>query len=201
MLFEVNDLIHIYNRGNNKQQIFFNDDNYSFFLEKANKHIFPVADILAYCLMPNHFHFLVRATDHSCKPKNIGNLISTELANGFRILQSSYTAAINKKASRTGSLFQQNCKYKILVNSDTNNALHNDYATICFHYIHQNPLKAQLTDKLENWKFSSFNEYMHTRKFSLCKTEAAYEVLDISRERFYDNSYQNISPELLEKIF
>ena len=59
MQFEKNHLYHIYNRGNNSQKIFFNRDNYLFFTNKIKKHILSYADILAYCLMPNHFHLIV----------------------------------------------------------------------------------------------------------------------------------------------
>jgi len=59
MIFEQGHLYHIYNQGNNRQRIFFSRENYLFFLDKVKKHILPYADILAWCLMPNHFHFMV----------------------------------------------------------------------------------------------------------------------------------------------
>jgi len=52
-------LYHIYNQGNNQRQIFFNRDNYIYFLKKIKTYITPYADILAWCLMPNHFHLMV----------------------------------------------------------------------------------------------------------------------------------------------
>lgn len=59
MVFEKGQLYHIYNQGNNRQRIFFRRENYLFFLGKAKRHIAPFADVLAWCLMPNHFHFMV----------------------------------------------------------------------------------------------------------------------------------------------
>lgn len=59
MHFESNHIYHIYNRGNNSQNIFFTRGNYLFFLQKIRKHILPYADVLAWCLMPNHFHLMV----------------------------------------------------------------------------------------------------------------------------------------------
>ena len=59
MQFEPNHMYHIFNRGNNSQQIFFNRDNYLFFLKKIKLYIQPYADVLAWCLMPNHFHMMV----------------------------------------------------------------------------------------------------------------------------------------------
>jgi len=58
MLFESGHIYHIYNQGNNRQRIFFKRENYLFFLEKIKNHVLPYADILAYCLMPNHFHLM-----------------------------------------------------------------------------------------------------------------------------------------------
>ena len=58
-------IYHIYNQGNNRQKIFYNRDNYLFFLQKMNDYLLPYCDVLAWCLMPNHFHWMVyvRETD------------------------------------------------------------------------------------------------------------------------------------------
>ncbi|WP_340114993.1 hypothetical protein [Maribellus mangrovi] len=59
MQFEPNHMYHVFNRGNNSQQIFFSKDNYLFFLQKIKKYILPFADVVAWCLMPNHFHLMI----------------------------------------------------------------------------------------------------------------------------------------------
>ncbi len=59
MQFESDHIYHIYNQGNNRQKIFFDRENYLFFLRKIRSHVIPFADILAWCLMPNHFHLMV----------------------------------------------------------------------------------------------------------------------------------------------
>ena len=59
-ILEPNAYYHIYNRGINSGQIFISEENYLFFLSKFDKYLSPVCDVLAYCLMPNHFHFLIR---------------------------------------------------------------------------------------------------------------------------------------------
>jgi putative transposase len=59
MEFESGHLYHIYNRGNNSQKIFFTHANYLFFLNKIKTNILPYADILAWCLMPSHFHLMI----------------------------------------------------------------------------------------------------------------------------------------------
>lgn len=63
MILETEYLYHIFNQGNNGQRIFFNRENYLFFLKKTTEFILPYADILAWCLMPNHFHFMVYVHD------------------------------------------------------------------------------------------------------------------------------------------
>lgn len=57
MNFYNNQLFHIYNQGNNRQPIFFNDENYIFFLWKMRAYLLPFGDLISYCLMPNHFHW------------------------------------------------------------------------------------------------------------------------------------------------
>jgi putative transposase len=200
MQYSPGNLLHIYNRGNNKQQIFFTEDNCRFFTDKINKHIKPYSDILAYCLMPNHFHLLLHVNENSCILKKIGSLESTELHNGFRMLQSSYAKAINKQFDRTGSIFQQNTKFKLLNEFQADNAHQTTYAEVCFHYIHQNPLKAGLVNKLEDWNFSSFKEYLYDKN-ELCNKMMAFQLFDIQPDRLYNISYAVLKPEFLEKIF
>lgn len=59
MQFHPNAIYHIYNQGNNRQQIFFKPENYLFFLKKMREYLLPHGDLLCYCLMPNHFHWLM----------------------------------------------------------------------------------------------------------------------------------------------
>ena len=59
MYFEEGYIYHIYNQGNNRQRLFFKRENYLYFLRKVGVYIKPYADILAWCLMPNHFHLMV----------------------------------------------------------------------------------------------------------------------------------------------
>ena len=59
MIFEKNKLYHIYNQGNNRVKIFYEDRNYDYFLYKLKHYLLPYADILAWCLMPNHFHLMI----------------------------------------------------------------------------------------------------------------------------------------------
>ncbi len=75
MYFEKSGIYHIYNQGNNKQKIFFCHENYLFFLKKIKNHVFSYADILAWCLMPNHFHIMVYVleTELLVSPDTVNN--------------------------------------------------------------------------------------------------------------------------------
>jgi REP element-mobilizing transposase RayT len=186
MEFFKNELYHIYNRGNNQQNIFFKPDNYLFFLTKVRRYIIPYCDILAYCLMPNHFHFLIRSDERTIATKSVADKDKNVLSEGIRHLLSSYTQAINKQNNSTGSLFQQNTKAKSIVKGSRN------YDQICLHYIHQNPLKANLAKKMEEWEFSSFLDYCGKRNGTLCNKELAVKILDINLKTFYEDSYRQI---------
>src|SRR6266705_1168744 len=105
MEFFSNELYHIYNRGNNKQKIFFTPENYIYFLKKVRLYILPFCDILAYCLMPNHFHFFIHSDRRTISTKLIGGKEKNILSESIRKLLSSYTQGINKQNSSTGSLF------------------------------------------------------------------------------------------------
>lgn len=67
MNFQENQIYHIYNQGNDKGAIFFQEKNYLFFLTKMRKILTPYLDFLAYCLMPNHFHWLIIPKPEGCK--------------------------------------------------------------------------------------------------------------------------------------
>jgi len=195
MEFALHHLYHVYNRGNNKQPIFFSDANYVFFLQKVRKYITPVCSILTYALMPNHFHFLIHADERTVLAKKTTLPHKSMLSEGFRHLLSSYTQAINEQNKSTGSLFQQNTKSKCLSEGD------GAYAITCFHYIHQNPRKAGLVSKMEDWKYSSFNDFAGRRSGTLCNKQLAWELLDIDPATFYEDSYKIIPDEMIINLF
>ncbi len=180
-------MYHVFNRGNNRQVIFFTPENYFYFLKGVEKYLASCCDLLAWCLMPNHFHFLIHANDLSTKIIKDGGFERQQFSQGIKMLLSSYTKAINKQQKRTGSLFQQKTK-ALCVSESTNN-----FAQTVFHYIHQNPMKAGLVTKMEDWEYSSFNEYRGKRSGTLCNKNLAQEYLDLNFDRFYEDSYQVIN--------
>jgi len=194
MEFFKNELYHIYNRGNNKQKIFFAQENYVFFLKKVRRFILPHCDIFGYCLMPNHFHLLIKSDERTIATKNVAGKEKNILSEGIRHLLSSYTQAINKQNNYTGSLFQQNTKAKPIVKGSRN------YDQVCLHYIHQNPLKGKLVDKIENWEYSSFRDYCGKRNGTLCNKELAANILDLNLNTFYEDSYRQIGYDDINNI-
>jgi len=184
MKFEEDFIYHVYNQGNNKQPIFFTPENYILFLQYYRKLVAPHADTLAFCLMPNHFHFLISTNQHSLVPKMVGSLELSALSNGIRLLLSSYTQSINKQQHTSGSLFRQNTKSKLI----DNGSIH--YSFTAFHYIHLNPLTAKLVTNINDWEYSSFKDYTGKRKGTLCNIPLAKKLIDVN--------WDNIEKETME---
>jgi putative transposase len=187
------DVYHIYNQGNRKQTVFYNRDNYLRFLSLTKKYIFPYCDIMAWCLMPNHFHFLIQTNERSIEPKKVGNIISTELSNGFRMLQSVYAQVVNTERNEYGSLFKQKAQAK-LINL-------NEYLIQVFHYIHQNPVKAGFIAAIAEWEFSSFRDFAGLRNGALCNIELALKLLDYRREELIAASTDNLSEDFIKSLY
>ena len=116
---------HTYNRGCNREPIFANDGNYRFLLRRAKLFLadYPLS-VIAYCLMPNHYHFLLRPEDDEA------------LSPFLQRLFNSYTQAFNKQQHRSGTLFEGRAK-SVPVDSD-------QYVLYLCRYIHLNPVKAGL---------------------------------------------------------
>src|SRR5687768_6127634 len=115
MEFIEGEVYHIYNRGNNSQKIFITEENYLFFLRKVRKELLPFCEILAYCLMPNHFHLMVQVRRSENTEKE--DKRKPTLNNALAILLRSYTRALQIQEGFSGSLFQQKTKAKSLNNS------------------------------------------------------------------------------------
>ncbi|MFA6403765.1 MAG: hypothetical protein WCX31_19370 [Salinivirgaceae bacterium] len=215
MNFTKSHLYHVYNQGNNRQRIFFKEENYHFFLKKVKTHVAPFADILAWCLMPNHFHLMVRVNEvelpitsedtHPMIQSQVATLTDgvtlshpvsspakqRTLNNSIGILLRSYTRAINKSLDRSGCLFREETKAECLDNpqgitpsfyntrSGTSIPIDNpekEYPQICFNYIHQNPVKAKLVMKPEDWAYSSYRDIVGLRNGTLINRERIKEL-------------------------
>src|SRR6056297_605423 len=191
MNFQSGSIYHVYNQGNNKEPIFFNNDNYIYFLKKIRSSLIPHTDLLAYCLMPNHYHWLIHVKEEKKKESSHHHPLVRKIAT----LQSSYTQAVNKQENRSGSLFRRKSKAKKIEELE--------YALTCFLYIHQNPLRAKLANNLKDWMFSSYRDYVGIRKGDLCNMELAKELFELpnSTSKFEEFSIQTIPDHYLNKIY
>ena len=201
MHFEKNCTYHVYNRSN--ELIFKEKSNYLFFLKKIRNHILPYADVLAYCLMPNHFHLMINVRENSVIITNELHRPSTqELSKQIGLMLSSYTQALNKRYDRKGSLFAHKTKAKRLNNfGEFKKINQKDYSLVCFNYIHQNPLNSKLVNKLSDWEYSSFKDYAGIRKGTLANKKLAIEMLNIDLENLLLSSKIELDEELIKNIF
>jgi len=168
---------HIYNHANGFENVFREAENYRFFLEKYCLHISPVAETYAYCLMPNHFHLVVRirkreiieelirnkkeslATSTLPKFQTLEVFVASDdeiekfLSKQFSNLFSSYTQSFNKVYSRMGSLFIKNFKREPIYNKP-----HFLSAVV---YTHRNPIHHGFCKGFEDWAHSSYNSILY----------------------------------------
>lgn len=154
---------HIYNRGNNGETLFRTAENYRYFLQLFAQHIEPVAATYAFCLLPNHFHFLnyVRTDEEQRRWQEVQGCQLSESwqpsppHRGFKNLFIAYTMAFNLRYERTGSLFEKPF-HRILVDSDR-------YFTALVRYIHRNPQKHGLIADFRDWPWSSYGAFLSDR--------------------------------------
>jgi REP element-mobilizing transposase RayT len=157
---------HIYNRGVNRENLFVEERNYRYFLQLYARHIEPIAETYAYCLLRNHFHFLVWIKDLTDR----ANLRFAPDLSGlkkpsqyFSNLFNAYTKAFNKAYDRTGTLFQRPFG-RIAVTSD-------DYLAWLVVYIHQNPRKHGFVDDFWAWPYTSYHAHLSDKPTCLQRDE------------------------------
>ena len=145
-------LYHIYNRGVNREILFKEERNYEHFLRLVRRHIHPIADIYAYCLLRNHFHLLVRIRmKNEIRRSAVEPFWRLPPASLFGNCFNAYAKAINTAYRRTGCLFERPFKRK-LVHSP-------DYFRQLVVYIHRNPQKHGLVSSFIDWPHSSFTRF------------------------------------------
>ena len=166
--FKPQHFYHIYNRGAYKNTIFIDKEDYETFIEILCYYLkFPTArhfnyqnivkefkvpnfkytvHCVAYCLMPNHFHLLLKQLPEANKKTNISNLL--------RRLSITYAIHFKYKYKHSGALFEGKFK-NVTVNS-------NDQLLCLSKYIHLNP--QELNKKISNYPYSSYLAYINKNK-------------------------------------
>lgn len=199
-----NQIYHVYNRGNNKQRIFFEDAHYRYFLRKLEEYLAPHCDILAYTLMPNHFHLLIHANEKTNIPhfkirpgkKKKPHIRMSNFSWGMKQLLSSYAKMINKQYNWTGSIFQQNTRSK-----QTSSDLHaEDYSVWCFLYIHANAKKAGIARSRSKYQYSSYKDYISNNPKSICNLALGKQLLCLDENEVFTGDEMKIPEEVLKRI-
>lgn len=154
-----NRFYHIYNHAVGEENLFKTPNDYILFLKKYEAQASTWFDIYAYCLMPNHFHFLIKVKQIAelqlsgyKESENIHNFLSQKMGNFFN----AYTKSYNTIHGRRGSLFYESFR-RIAI--DTENYLHK-----LIIYIHFNPVNHGFVKKPEEWFYSSFKNIYHNTK-------------------------------------
>jgi putative transposase len=165
--FKEDQYYHIYNRTNGGIPLFVNIEDYSLFLSKWERYIAPYFELLAFCLIGNHFHFAakVKIFDDQIKTnikkeltkdaeKFLKELCSYDdfLDSQFKRMFHSYSLTYNRINKRTGSLFQP--KYKKIALNNLGRIVEN----IC--YIHHNPIHHDYSPYYDAWRYSSYKAYI-----------------------------------------
>ena len=169
---ESNQFYHIYNRGINSCNVFYEEKNYLFFLQKYALYLSPYVDTYAYCLLKNHFHILIKVKDKSTietliQKKNFqkSGLHSVEhvISKQFAKLFSSYTQSFNKVYTRTGSLFEAPFKRKLITSEK--------YLENAIRYIHQNAQYHGLVKDYKEYRHSSYHSFLSEKASKLANQE------------------------------
>jgi putative transposase len=197
--FVTNNTYHVFNRGVEKRNIFLTNNDFDHFLETLvyyqyskpkpkfstykrfkSQEFFKnpkIVEVLSYCLMPNHFHLLLKQLIEHGIPEFIGNVTN------------SYTKYFNTKYDRTGHLFQG--QFKATSISTDEQLMH------ISRYIHLNPYVSGLVSDLKNYKYSSYSDFIKNKENSICQTGAILGLFKTpkSYEKFI-NDQENYAKEL-----
>ena len=185
----IDEFYHIYNRGNSKKDIFINDEDYKFFLLRLRQNLFPETykmdrynriqplpsnsfTLLSYCLMPNHFHLLLKQ-NKDIPPGKLMLKVCT-----------SYSKFFNKKYEHVGHVFQDRFR-QVLIGDD-------NYLSWLMAYIHQNPKVAGIVKDLSEYPWSSFSSYLEDRNDGLCDRTIINDQFKSRNDllKFIDSSYE-----------
>ena len=194
-----NQYYHIYNRGNNGDNLFYSPENYHYFLRQFDLYLGAYTRTYAYCLLPNHFHLLIEVVDFTTLPNELqaishgSRLIDVPesvMSEQFRRFFSGYAKAIKVQESRTGSLFEKNFQRK-LVDSEA-------YFTNLIAYIHRNPQRHDICDNFVDYPYSSYSRHLHPRVSKLQKKDVldwfggAEPYKRFHQKRFDDSLISNL---------
>jgi putative transposase len=181
-LFEAEKYYHVYNHAIGIENLFRNKENYLYFLKKYGEYMYPVTETLSYCLMPNHFHLLIKVRDETTllnfykeklvqkkdkqklvefNPQNFS--VHSCVMQEFGNFLNGYAKAYNKMYERKGSLWLRHLEKKE-VNT-------NAYLSKIIHYIHYNPIHHGFCKDILAWDYSSIHAFLTDKNTKIAKKE------------------------------
>ena len=173
---------HIYNRGINSGILFKEKSNYEYFLKLYDIHMEPMAETYAWCLMKNHFHFLIRI-------KEIDEITTEKKippSQSFSNLFNAYTKAFNKKYNRHGGLFERPFRRKSIEEDS--------YFQNLVAYIHNNPVHHNICEHPLHYPWSSYTTCLSDKPTKLKRKEVIALFDDIENFKYVHELKRNDFP-------
>jgi len=152
MLYIKDHYYHVYNRGVAGNNVFYEHEDYLHLLKLVKKYQKRYAiKVVAYSLIPNHYHFLIRQESEVPASRFLQTLFN------------SYVQGLNAKMGRKGTLFEGSAKSRF-INKE-------DYLIYVCIYIHLNPIKHGIVNNLLDWEYSNYFEFIGVRNGSIFDKE------------------------------
>jgi REP element-mobilizing transposase RayT len=167
---------HIYNCGINGENLFIEDDNYRYFMKLYDKHISPIAETYAWCLMKNHFHFVVKIKDLPIRSEPDRYIRIKPPHQYFSNLFNAYAKAFNNRFDRHGSLFERPFKKKLIDN--------NEYLRRVIVYTHDNPVHHNFVSHTIEWPWSSYITVLSSEPTKMMRKEVVELFGDVENFKF-----------------
>ncbi len=173
---------HMYNHGVHDIDLFREKFDFQYYLEKFKLYFSPYFEVYAYCLMPNHYHFIVRVREEEDIRKEIANLIDSKaktyflkgeipldklIEDQFRRMHSSYTLKMKRIYKNWGPLFLSKHK-RVRIHF-----IEKILKQIC--YVHHNPIHHHFTNNYISWPYSSYHQLIHENN-SLIETGKVFQL-------------------------
>ncbi|MCK4812865.1 MAG: hypothetical protein KAT14_02900 [Candidatus Marinimicrobia bacterium] len=180
--FDINSFYHIYNRSIGNEKLFQTEKDYYYFIDKMKRYLLPSAHILSYCLIPNHFHFLIRIKEPTDLPAGVRQQTDlpdgrehTSIDQGLKNFFNSYARSYNIAHQRHGRLFQYGYKFKEIQDEG--------YLMWLIYYIHRNPIHHNLVFSCDIWPYSSYKGIIHNN--AMLSSDFVLELFG-GREQFIE---------------
>lgn len=188
---------HLFSRAVGSEKLFLTPDNYFFFLNKLTQHTNSVCKVYCFTLLPNHFHLLARidneefiARHFETVKKKVFNPAENDICDfimeRFSNLLNSYTKAFNKRERRKGALFMDYMRRSIV-------SKEKDFTNYVW-YIHKNAVHHQLTKKVGDWPYDSYQTLIGDSPTNLLRNDVLKWFGN--KELFMDFHQQEIHPKI-----